>query len=174
MSTSSAPSTSVRRAPLAELPTAFAYRLLQLRVDVFVVEQECAYPELDGRDLEPGALQWWVSDGGTAQPDGADPTGAAERPVATLRTLLGSDALIVGRVATAAGHRGSGLAGELVRAVLADCGPQRRVRLDAQAHLEGWYARFGFARSGPDFVEDGIPHLPMVREPVATAGEPTP
>ena len=37
--------------------------------------------------------------------------------------------------------------------------------LGAQAHLEGWYERFGFRRSGPGYVEDGIPHVPMRREP---------
>jgi len=37
------------------------------------------------------------------------------------------------------------------------------VRLDAQAHLEGWYARFGFAVDGEPFLEDGIPHVPMSR-----------
>jgi len=37
------------------------------------------------------------------------------------------------------------------------------VVLDAQAQLEGWYARFGFAASGPEFLEDGIPHVPMHR-----------
>jgi len=39
------------------------------------------------------------------------------------------------------------------------------VTLGAQAHLEGWYGRFGFVTSGPGYVEDGIPHVPMRRDP---------
>jgi ElaA protein len=65
----------------------------------------------------------------------------------------------IGRVATAARWRGRGLASALVRSVLDETtGP---VVLDAQSHLEGLYARLGFARAGEPFVEDGIPHLPM-------------
>lgn len=133
---------------MASLDPTTLYRLLQLRVDVFVVEQTCPYPELDGRDLEPAALQWWV------EADGV--------PVATLRLLREADALVIGRVATAASHRGQGLAAELMAAVLAEVGAEP-VRLSAQAHLEHWYARFGFEVSGPGYLEDGIPHVPMYR-----------
>lgn len=139
-------------APTADLPPLTLYAILRLRVDVFVVEQECAYPELDGRDAEPTAVQLW------AQEDG--------EVLATLRVLhdpegRGEDRRI-GRVATAASARGRGLAGELMRRALAMC-EGRTVRLDAQAHLAGWYGRFGFAADGPEFLEDGIPHVPMIR-----------
>lgn len=137
----------VRSAPTRELSPEVLYALMRLRQDVFVLEQQCLYPDLDGRDLEPGTVQWWAE---TA--DGA--------PVATLRVLDdGGGVVRVGRVATAASARGAGVARELVAAVLAATrGP---VVLDAQSHLEGWYARLGFARDGAEFVEDGIPHVPM-------------
>jgi predicted GNAT family N-acyltransferase len=67
-------------------------------------------------------------------------------------------------VATAAAHRGEGLAARLMEAGIALCDGVP-VTLGAQAHLEGWYARFGFVRSGAGYVEDGIPHVPMRREP---------
>ncbi len=71
----------------------------------------------------------------------------------------GDGVLRVGRVATAASARGAGVARELVVAALAATrGP---VVLDAQSHLEHWYAGLGFARDGAEFVEDGIPHVPM-------------
>ena len=146
----------VHAAPLAELDAATLYALLRLRVDVFVVEQDCAYPELDGRDTEPGALQLWVPalDGSIA---------------ATARLLREADGRVrIGRVATAAAHRGAGLAGRLLRRALELAG-DAEVVLDAQARLEGWYARFGFAASGPPFVEDGIPHVPMRRPATAPA-----
>jgi ElaA protein len=68
----------------------------------------------------------------------------------------------IGRVATAAGWRGRGLAAQLMTAGMALCGDEPIV-LGAQAYLESWYERFGFRRTGPDYVEDGIPHLPMRR-----------
>ena len=138
----------VRVLTVGELDVATLYAVLRLRCDVFVVEQACAYPELDGRDLEPGARHLVVSDG-----DGV---------TATLRLLPEEGAHRIGRVATAPRARGRGLAARLVqRAVgLADS----VVVLDAQAHLQQWYERFGFAVAGPSFVEDGIPHVPMRRE----------
>ena len=67
-----------------------------------------------------------------------------------------------GGSATAPEARGAGLAAALMREVLA-AWPEREIVLDAQAHLGGWYERFGFTATGPEFLEDGIPHLPMRR-----------
>src|SRR5689334_11657896 len=54
---------SVHAAPTAHLDAATLYRILALRTDVFVVEQHCPYPELDGRDLEPGTVHLWAARG---------------------------------------------------------------------------------------------------------------
>ena len=142
----------MRSARLRDLDPLTLYALLRLRTDVFVVEQECPYPELDGRDAEPGTLHLWV------EVDG--------EPVATLRVLEedGEPAYRIGRVATHRAHRGKGYAAALVEEALARAG-EAPVELDAQAYLEQWYARFGFRRTGPDFLEDGIAHLPMRRDP---------
>ena len=142
------------RSPLVEVPAAKLYQLMMLRQDVFVVEQEAAYPDLDGRDLESSAILFWVEDN--------------ERIVATLRVLSDPSERRIGRVATAASARGRGLAAELMQRAVAVCEPAAIV-LDAQAQLEAWYARFGFVRSGPNFVEDGIPHIPM-RRPASVQG----
>lgn len=138
---------TVRCAPTRELSAEVLYAVVRLRQDVFVLEQQCLYADLDGRDLEPGAVQWWAE-------------GASGEVVATLRVLDdGGGVVRVGRVATAREARGAGVARELVLAVLAATrGP---VVLDAQAHLEGWYERLGFARDGAEFLDDGIPHVPM-------------
>ena len=144
---------AVREAALADLPPATLYALLRLRVDVFVVEQECAYPELDGRDLEPDCVHVWAESSG-------DVPGV---PVATLRVLRDPDGRgRIGRVATAAPFRGAGVAAALMDRAL-ELLPGVDVVLDAQAHLEHWYARFGFTAAGPRFVEDAIPHVPMLR-----------
>ena len=129
----------LRTARFAELTPFEVYGLCRLRVDVFVVEQECPYPELDGRDVEPATRHLWF----------ADDDGATRA---------------IGRVATAAGARGRGLAARLVEAGIELCAGSP-VTLGAQAHLQGWYERFGFRVSGPGYVEDGIPHVPMRRDP---------
>jgi ElaA protein len=138
------------------LDPATLYALLRLRVDVFVVEQECPYPELDGRDEEQGTVHLWAADD--------DDVGLP--PVAYLRMLQEPDgSRRIGRVCVAAGHRGSGLAGRLIDEALRLAG-RDVVVLDAQSYLRGWYERLGFGVSGPEFVEDGIPHLPMRRPPL--------
>ena len=139
-----------------DLEPATAYAIARLRVDVFVVEQHCPYPELDGRDLEPTAEHRWVVEAG-------DATGGGGAVLAYLRVLAEADgSRRVGRVVTAPSARGRGLSARLLEAVVSDHGTRELV-LDAQSHLEGWYARSGFAADGPGFVEDGIPHVPMRR-----------
>ncbi|WP_022925919.1 GNAT family N-acetyltransferase [Serinicoccus marinus] len=140
----------IRAARFADLDNRVLHDLLRLRVDVFVVEQECAYPEIDGRDVEETTVHLWTDvHGGVA---------------ATVRILVDDDGTRhLGRVATHRDHRGQGYAAALLREGLDRLGPGP-VHLGAQAHLEQWYARLGFRRSGPDYLEDGIPHLPMVRD----------
>jgi ElaA protein len=147
------------RASWQDLSPDLAYAVLRLRVDVFVVEQACAYPELDGRDTEPETEHWWLP----------GPGGAGVGAYLRVLTDAATGGRRVGRVVTAPGARGGGLAGRLLEAVL-DAHGDAVLVLDAQAHLERWYARWGFTPSGPAFVEDGIPHVPMRREP----GTPSP
>lgn len=132
-----------------ELDATTAYRLWQLRSDVFVVEQDCAYADLDGRDLESGTRHVYAHEEG--------------RPTAYLRVLSEVDGTArIGRVCVAGVHRSEGLARRLMVYALDEIGERDSV-LEAQAHLEGWYARFGYQVTGPGYVEDGIPHVPMRR-----------
>ncbi|MEH1100074.1 GNAT family N-acetyltransferase [Micromonospora sp. CPCC 205561] len=141
----------VRDAPFADLDARTFHDLLRLRIDVFVVEQACPYPELDGRDVEPGTRHLWVEDGSGA-------------PLAYLRILADPGGVArIGRVVAAPHARGAGHAGRLMAAALAAVGDRPCV-LEAQSHLVDFYARLGFAVSGADYVEDGIPHTPMRRE----------
>ncbi|WP_159501972.1 GNAT family N-acetyltransferase [Microbacterium sp. 18062] len=141
-----------RRAAVREIAPETLYRILWLRVGVFVVEQAAAYPELDGRDIEPDAELLWADEDGEV--------------VATLRVLHDGDVARIGRVATATAARGRGVAAELMRRAVARADerwPGHPIVLDAQRHLADWYARFGFVVSGAGFEEDGIPHVPMRR-----------
>ena len=136
--------------PFADLDITTFHDLLRLRVDVFVVEQTCAYPELDGRDAEPETRHVWL-DG----PDG--------RPAALIRVLAEPDGSHrISRVVTRVEARSAGLAGVLLDHVHATT-PGRLV-LDAQTYLVPWYDSLGYERTGDEFLEDGIPHVPMARE----------
>lgn len=143
----------IRSASFDGLDVDTLYAILQLRSDVFVVEQRCTYRDLDGRDAEPTTRHLWIADDGRSVS-------------AYLRTLDdGRGVTRIGRVVTAPAARRQGLADRLVRhAVTHAQGP---VVAAAQAHLTGWYERRGFAVAGPPFVEDGIAHVPMRRPPDA-------
>lgn len=131
------------------LEPGLAYRIWKLRQDVFVVEQKCPYPDLDGRDDEAGTRHVVLeSDDGIL--------------LGYARVLDDGSTWRIGRVVVAATERGRGLADELVAAAL-EVSPDRDVVLDAQSPLADWYATFGFEVTGPEFLEDGIPHLPMRR-----------
>ncbi|MDL9936282.1 GNAT family N-acetyltransferase [Gordonia sp. ABSL1-1] len=148
----------LRSARTVDLDPTTLYRILRLRGDVFVVEQSCAYPDLDGRDLEPGTRQFWIGD-----EDGVH---------ATLRLLtdpVDADGALVyriGRVCTDRAHRGRRLGARLIDAALAEVGAHA-CRIDAQAHLTGMYGAFGFVAEGDEYLEDGIPHVSMFRKVVA-------
>ncbi len=149
--------TALQDLAFSELTAGQLHDILRLRVDVFVVEQKCAYPELDGRDIEADARHIWISDGS----DGI---------AAYLRLLNDAEATRVGRVVTSPHHRRSGLAARLLDHVLAHY--HGDLVLDAQTYLAGWYEERGFAQTGPEFLEDGIPHIPMRRAnpPVGPVG----
>ena len=125
------------------------YDILRLRVDVFVVEQRCPYPELDGADKDSTHL--FAREGGAVKaylrlcPKGDEP--------GTVR---------IGRVVTA--DRGVGLGGELLRrGIEAAFGPMgaEEIYLEAQAYATGFYEREGFVPCSEVFLEDGIPHVQM-------------
>lgn len=130
-----------------ELGARTAYDVWRLRQTVFVVEQACAYPDLDGRDVEPGTRHVLLHDG-------------PGELVGYARVLDERECWRIGRLLLASHVRGRGLADPLLAAALEEC-PARDAVLDAQSPLARWYATHGFEVDGPEFVEDGIPHVPM-------------
>ncbi|MDI9896013.1 GNAT family N-acetyltransferase [Rhodococcus sp. IEGM 1381] len=146
---------TLHHAPLARVDQNTLYRIMALRVRVFVHEQGIVDDiELDGADLLPTTELFWMQDD-------------RGEVLATIRVLV-DDTVHIGRVATAAvargkgyaGARGKGYAGELVKA--AQAAYPGVVELSAQAHLEVWYGRFGFVRVGKNYLDAGIPHVRMV------------
>lgn len=138
---------------LSRMDPVILYKILKLRTDVFVVEQNCPYPELDGRDLEPDCLHLWAID-------------EEQQVAAVIRILKEDRRLRIGRVVAAPEARGTGIARQLFDFALEQCqeiDPQAQILLDAQSPLQSWYGSFGFAPCGEEFLEDGIPHIPMLR-----------
>jgi ElaA protein len=137
----------VHEAHLDELTPRALLGILAVRQDVFVVEQNCVYADIDDRDADAETLQLWIEDG-----DG--------RVLSTLRLLTESGGgYRIGRVATLAAARGRGYSGALLKRAIELSEPP--IVLSAQAYLVDWYARFGFDVCGERWVEDGIEHAPM-------------
>ncbi|MEU4742240.1 GNAT family N-acetyltransferase [Actinosynnema sp. NPDC023658] len=153
---------TLRRQWSADLTTDQLYAVLKLRSDVFVVEQNCPYPELDGRDLEPTTRHFWLE--AEVPSPAAEPAGGPQ-PQAYLRLLEEPGGTFrIGRVCTARAARGRGYSRRLLEAALAEVGRVECV-LDAQTYVADFYASFGFRPQGAEFIEDGIPHLRMRRSP---------
>jgi ElaA protein len=137
-------------APGDEITVAQLYPLLTLRSEVFVVEQECPYQDLDGRDLLPTTTHlWW-------QP--------ADEPDGYLRLLRDPDGSHrIGRVCTTKRTRGTGLGALLMKAAMEHIGDEAAV-LEAQTYAQRFYSRFGFVATGEAYLEDGIEHITMRRD----------
>lgn len=131
------------------------YALLRLRSEVFVVEQNCVFQDMDGLDDQAMHLLGFRS----------------SELVAYVRCFpqgITFDEASIGRVVTRQSARGGGLGhmlmAEAIRALVAEWGAQP-IRIGAQAHLKDFYQRHGFADVGKPYVEDGIDHIEMVRQP---------
>nr|WP_139790406.1 GNAT family N-acetyltransferase [Xaviernesmea rhizosphaerae] len=139
--------------PMDALSSQELYALLKLRTDVFIVEQACIYPELDGRD--PEALHLRLLSGGDLL--------AAAR-------LFGpgemAETVKIGRVVVAPDHRGRGLGQALMRTALDTCArlfPAEPVALSAQSHLVPFYRALGFVPTSDEYLDAGVPHVDMRR-----------
>lgn len=140
--------------PFDQLSVFDLYEICALRQSVFIVEQNCPYLDCDGKDLPAWHLQ------------GRD---AAGRLLAYTRLLPAGvaypDYPSIGRVVNAPDARGSGIGRELMQQSIAACreifGAQP-IKIGAQTYLLRFYESFGFASTGEEYLEDGIPHTKMV------------
>lgn len=136
-----------------ELTNHEMYNMLRLRSDVFVVEQNCPYLDLDNKDQKGFHLLYYV-----------------DNELAGVTRLLPKgvsyDEVSIGRVVIAKSHRGLGLGVKLMEASIEGCekkfgkGP---IRISAQYHLSKFYQSLGFVEQGEVYNEDGIPHIGMLR-----------
>ncbi len=138
-----------------DLSTSDLFTILKLRQDVFVVEQACAYPDIDDVDLKAMHLSAWSQDSLIAY----------ARLMAPGLTYAEAS---IGRVLVAREARGKHLAQQLMQralSTLAELYPEAPIKLGAQEYLLSFYTRLGFSAVSDVYLEDGIPHLDMLKAP---------
>ena len=134
-----------------ELDVETLYAILKLRVDVFVVEQNCPYAELDGHDIK--ALHLYVQD--------------KSKIIAYARILpkgITYDTPAIGRVIVSREYRGDGIARLLMNKaidVIYRDWDDNTVSIGAQVYLQYFYQSLGFRAISDEYIEDGIPHVDM-------------
>jgi ElaA protein len=138
----------------SELSNLEVYKILQLRNEVFIVEQNCVYQDCDNKDLKAWHLCGW---------DG-------ENLVAYTRLfdkgISYPDAASIGRVITAPTVRGKNLGKELMlRSIekIEELFGETEIRISAQLYLKHFYESFSFVQNGASYLEDGIEHISMIK-----------
>lgn len=137
----------------ADLNTEELYALLQLRSQVFVVEQHCPYQDLDGKDRQ--AMHLWCS----------DDEGKVLACCRILPAGISYSEASIGRVANDVSVRGKGVGRQLMQEALAYTRmhmPAIPVRIGAQLYLQRFYESLGFVPTGESYLEDDIPHIEML------------
>ncbi len=133
------------------------YDILRLRAEVFVVEQDCAYQDLDDKDRQALHVLGCTREGTLAAYTRLLRKGVSYPKYAS-----------IGRVVTAPFARGKGAGRPLLRrslGLLFEHYGEQPVKISAQAHLQAYYASVGFVGEGSIYEEDGIPHRAMVYTP---------
>ena len=141
----------------ADLPNKDLYEMLAQRQNVFVLEQQCLYPDLDGYDQDAWHLLGWKIIDGKRQ------------LAASLRVIAPGvkyAEMSIGRVLSTSAARGTGVGRELLVEGIAraeQLHPGHRLRIGAQQYLEAFYGSFGFKTVSAPYDEDGIMHVEMLR-----------
>ncbi|SNR64071.1 GNAT family N-acetyltransferase [Hymenobacter mucosus] len=140
--------------PFDALTLSELYALLQLRSEVFVVEQTCAFQDIDGQDQAAYHLL------------GHSETGELAAYTRLFGAGISYPEASIGRVVVSPKYRRYGLGRELLHesigAIEALFGAQP-IQIGAQLYLKGFYESFGFQQQGEGYLEDGIPHIHMIR-----------
>lgn len=146
----------------AQLSGADVYQMLARRQQVFILEQQCLYPDIDGFDLDAHHLLGWRTIDGKRQLAGY---------LRCLAPGVKYPEMSLGRVLSAPEARASGIGRELLAQGIAYAQrqyPGQGIRIGAQRYLERFYAGFGFATTSEPYDEDGIMHVEMLLPAGAT------
>ena len=137
----------------SELSNQELYSILQLRNEVFIVEQNCPYQDLDNKDQGSYHLTGYKG----------------ERLLAYTRLLppgLSFEECSIGRVVSSPSARRTGIGRELMKISIEECDklfPSSAIRIGAQLYLLDFYKSFGFEPCSDVYLEDGIRHIEMIR-----------
>ncbi len=140
-----------------ELTVAQLFELFQLRVNVFVVEQQCAYPELDEHDRHAE----------TRHLSGRDESRQLIAYARILPAGLSFPEVSLGRFVVRKDARGQGIGHKLLSEALKEIHtswPGSAIRISAQDYLQKFYEQYGFTPFSEMYLEDGIPHIEMVKK----------
>ncbi len=138
----------------SQLSTQQLYQLIKLRIDIFVVEQNCPYPELDDKDHQIGVKHLLGYQEG--------------KLVAYARLLppgISYPEVSIGRIVTNQAYRQQGLGKQLINSALQHCEqlwPKQNIQIGAQLYLLNFYQSFAFKQISKEYLEDGIPHIDMI------------
>ena len=134
----------------SELDRDTLYDILELRMSVFVVEQDCAYMDIDGRDVDAYHMI-------------CRENGEIKGYLRILKPGAFFKEASIGRVIAV--DRRRGIATEMVSSAvdfIRDTLHEGRIRIESQVYAAGLYEKLGFVKDGEEFLEDGIPHIQMV------------
>ena len=143
---------SWRALPWKDLTPEILYRILALRAVVFVVEQNCAYLDPDGKDESAFHLCLFQE----------------HKLIGYARVFFNESPCVVGRLVVHPKYRGKALGKKLMQKSITAVPETKEIFISAQEHLKGFYESLGFSQSGKGYLEDGIPHIPMVLPPRLT------
>ena len=138
-----------------ELTAKELYQIIQLRNEVFVIEQDCIYQDADGKDLKCGHLWATINDEVVAY-SRIVPKGISYQNEPS-----------IGRVVSRGKHRGLGLGKHLIAnsiQVIENRCFTSSIRISAQLYLKKFYESFGFEQVSKEYLEDDIPHIEMLRK----------
>lgn len=140
--------------PFSALSGAALYEVLQLRSEVFVVEQACIYQDIDSKDSHSGVHHLRLH--------------KDNELIAYARLLpphLSYPTVSIGRILLCRSARGKGLGREFIRQCIThtqDLWPHSDITIGAQSHLSKLYQSFGFIEISAHYMEDGIKHVDMM------------
>ena len=146
---------ATRIAAFNQLSADDLYEILKLRSNVFVVEQNCVYPDLDEKDRHPQTMHVALKD-------------KDEQLMAYARILppnLSYPQPSIGRIVVDADYRNKGLARKIVQAaieLIQQHWPEQDIQIGAQEYLLAFYQSMGFENHSEMYLEDGIPHRDML------------
>ena len=138
-----------------ELSNQELYHIIRLRNAIFIVEQNCVFEDLDGKDLSQCYHLFYSID---------------EKVIAYARIFepdVFYPQVCISRVCTSPNYRGNGIGRELMQAALEQTStlfPETSIRIEAQLYLQNFYESLGFKTIGDVYLEDGIKHIPMLKQ----------